>query len=319
MRRTVLLAVLPALVPALAILAPTAAAAAPAGAAGASRGPAGPLAESTRTNLLDAMHGEALARARYLAYAAQARTEGHQQAGALLRRTAGVELNDHFALEAVYVGLSGTDQANLATAIAGESYEATTMYPQFEAEALADGDTVAAALFHEIAADEAAHRDLYSQALAALTGSGQTPAPPTVDPVTVPAGPAHSSGRTLANLQTALRGEAFASASYLAFARTTRQSGHPALARLFEAVSEVELSEHWAGEAGLAGVVADTGTNLATAAAGEDYEAETMYPSYAAQAAAAGDLAVARSLLEIAADEADHRDAFRSAAARLTR
>jgi rubrerythrin len=277
------------------------------------------IADSTRANLLEAMHGEALARARYLVFGAEAARSGSTAIGRLFVRTAGIELDDHFSLEAGYVGLVQSSSANLTAAIAGESYETTTMYPTFEAEALADGDTAAAALFHEIAADEADHRDAYAQALAALSGTGTTPAPVEVAPVTVPAGAARSSGRTLANLQTAMRGEAFASAAYLAYATHARAAGEPALARLFTSISAVELGEHWAGEAVLAGVVSDTGTNLLGAAAGEDYEATTMYPAFAAEAAAAGDLQVARSLRAIAADEADHRDAFRAAATRLTR
>ncbi len=310
---------LPILVPALlgAGLATPAAAAGPAPAPAPA--PAPSIADSTRANLVAAMHGEALARASYLAFGAEASRAGYRGTASLFARTAAVELDDHFSLEARYVGMVGSDAANLTDAIAGESFETSTMYPLFEAEARADGDLAAAELFHEIAADEADHRDAFQLAVEALAGSGRVPAPPAVDPVTVPAGPARSSGRTLENLRTAMRGEAFASAKYLAYARNARAQGQPALGRLFEAISAVELTEHWAAEAGLAGVVADTVTNLATAAAGEDYEATTMYPGYAAEAAAAGDLGVARALSGIAADEAHHRDAFRAAAARITR
>jgi rubrerythrin len=276
-------------------------------------------AESTRENLLEAMHGEASARAAYLAYAAQARASGHAVVAALFTRTAGVELNDHFALESDHVGLVGTNAANLADAITGEDYETTTMYPRFAAEARADGDLAAAELFTEIAADEADHRDAYRQAAAALTGAGRVPKPPRVTRVDVPAGPARSQGRTLDNLRTAMRGEAFASATYLAYAKHARATGQPALARLFRTISAVELREHWAAEAVLAGQVSDTVTNLASAASGEDYEATEMYPSYAEQAASAADTSVAADLNEIAADEADHRDAFLAARARLLR
>lgn len=282
-------------------------------------GNAHPLAASTRANLLAAMHGESFARAAYLAYGGQARTAHNGRAAALFTRTAGVELDDHFALEAELVGLAGPDAENLADAIDGENYETTTMYPQFAAEATADGDPTAAALFTEIAADETAHRDAFAQALTALSGTGSVPRPPKVTPVAVPTGPARSHGRTLTNLQMAMHGEAFASAKYLAYAQHARRTGHPALARLFTTLSDVELREHWAAEAVLAGQVSDTATNLANSAAGENDEATRMYPDYAAQAAAAGDATVAKTLTEIAGDEADHRDAYLAARARLPR
>lgn len=286
--------------------------------AGTSSG-AGRLDPSTRENLLAAMHGESFARAAYLAYAAQARSADRCGVAKLFGATAGVELDDHFRLEAELVGLVGTDQANLADAIAGEDYETTTMYPQFAAQAKAEGDLTAAALFTEIAADEAAHRDALAQAKAALAGQGRVPKPPKVAPVSVPAGPARSQGQTLSNLQAAMHGEAFASAKYLLYAEHARSTGHPAVARLFTTLSDIELREHWAAEAVLAGQVSGTKANLTSSAAGENYEATTMYPDYAAQATAAGDTEVAAKLTEIAADEADHRDAFLAARARLDR
>jgi rubrerythrin len=268
------------------------------------------VSAGTKTNVLKAMHGEAFARAAYLAYGAQARTEGKAKAATLFEQTAEVERGDHFRLEAGIVGLVGTDAANLSDAISGENYETTTMYPQFAAQAKAEGDTAAATLFTEIAADEAAHRDLLTKAKAALSGTGQVPKPPAVTPVVVPAGAAKSKGTTLANLQTAMHGEAFASAKYLLYADKARADGHPDVADLFTALSEVEMKEHWAGEAVLAGQVSTTSANLSTAATGENYEATQMYPDYAAQAKTAGDTKASTTLTEIAADEAKHRDAF---------
>ena len=184
------------------------------------------------------------------------------------------------------------------------------MYPQFEAQARSQGDAVAADLFHEIAADEAIHRDTYQQALAALSGSVKTPTPPEVAPVSIPAGPARSTGQTLTNLQAAMHGESFASAKYLAYAAHARATGHPALAKLFSTIAQVELKEHFAGEAVLAGLVSDTRANLAKAATGENWEATSMYPTYAREAAKAGDRQVAHQLFSVARDEAKHRDAF---------
>lgn len=293
----------------LAVLGPVAVASP--GYAAPSAAPRAPsIAAGTRTDLLSAMHGEALARASYLAYAGQATREGRRDVARLFTDTATVEHGDHFTLEAAFVGLAGPDAANLREAIAGESYEITTMYPTFEARARSRGDRAAAAAFHEIAADEVTHRALYRQALAALAGHGRVPSPPSIAPVTVTAGPARSSGATLADLRTAMGGESYASVKYLAYADHARRSGHPDLARLFTRISDVELREHFAQEAILAGLVSRTRANLLTAMNGENREGTRMYPDYARQAAARGDVAVARTLREIAADERAHRDAF---------
>lgn len=269
-----------------------------------------PIAASTRADLLDAMHGEARARASYLAFSAQARRESNRPVAGLFAATAGEELGDHFTLQAGYVGLVGSNEANLSTAIGGEDYETKTMYPGFAKQARAQGDTRAAELFDEIADDEAAHRDLFKQALAALRGTGTMPRPPSVDVVKIPAGPARSKGKTLENLKTAMGGESFASATYLAYAAHAGATGEPELAALFTTLSDVELREHFNAEAALAGLVGSSRDNLATAASGENYEATTMYPTFAKRAKAAGDRDVASTLLEIARDEASHRDAF---------
>jgi rubrerythrin len=271
------------------------------------------VTDGTKANVLKAMHGEAFARAAYLAYGAQARTDRQSKIATLFDRTAEVERGDHFKLEAELVGLVGNDAANLTDAISGESYETTTMYPQFVAQAKAEGDTAAAALFAEIAADEAAHRDALTKAKATLAGTGQVPAPPKVAPVDVPAGPAKSKGKTLVNLQEAMHGEAFASAKYLLYADQARSSGHEAIAVLFTTLAAIELREHWAAGAVLAGQVSGTSANLGSAATGENEEATRMYPGYAARAKAAGDVEATAMLTGIAADEARHRDAYLSA------
>jgi rubrerythrin len=139
-----------------------------------------------------------------------------------------------------------------------------------------------------------------------------------VTPVVVPAGPAKSKGATLANLQEAMHGEAFASAKYRLYADHARAGGNEPLAQLFTALSDVELKEHWAAEATLAGQVATTDKNLEASATGENQEATTMYPDYAAQARTAGDAQVSTSLTEICADEAKHRDAYLAEKAHLS-
>lgn len=116
----------------------------------------------TRENMVTAMHGEAFAYLRYMAFAKLARDNGRIELADLYEAIAGVERNEHFAEQAALVGLIGTDADNLRAAINGESYEVTTMYPSFAQQAESVGDTKAAELFREIGNDEKGHLDALS-------------------------------------------------------------------------------------------------------------------------------------------------------------
>ncbi|MGV9255628.1 ferritin family protein [Streptomyces sp. NPDC003697] len=134
--------------------------------------PAGPpkvKAARTRANLDTAMHGEALAHAKYMLYAARARQTGNAALARLFEGTAGVELHEHFAGEAALGGLVRTTKTNLRTALTGERTEATTRYPGFAERAAAVGDTAAARYFRDTAADEAKHAAAFQQALNRLS------------------------------------------------------------------------------------------------------------------------------------------------------
>ena len=82
---------------------------------------------------------------------------------------------------------------------------------------------------------------------------------------------------------------------------------------MFEATARTELSEHFAEEAELAGLVGDDEANLRDAIGGEAYEVETMYRTFAEQAQAVGDNAAAARFAEVRHDETRHRDAFTAA------
>ncbi|WGI36034.1 ferritin family protein (plasmid) [Mycolicibacterium aubagnense] len=272
------------------------------------------LADSTRANALSAMHGEALAHAKYLSYAAQAQQSGRVRPAQEFTSASQTELSDHFAREADLVGLGGDVAANLRDAISGETNEVDTMYPGFAKQATADNNPAAAALFTNIAADEAAHLKGFTTALAAATGSGPAGTVPVgqpATPVAIAAGPARSSGPTLANLRTAMQGEAFAYAKYRRYADQARSSGNTAVAQLFTNTADIELNEHFAELAALAGLVsADTNVNLRDAIAGEQHEEDVMYPDYARQADQAGNAQAASLFREIAGDEKKHAQAF---------
>ncbi|MGI5137807.1 ferritin family protein [Streptomyces sp. CA-106110] len=229
--------------------------------------------------------------------------------------TAQTELNEHLHQAATLAGVVGANAANLRQAINGETYEHQVMYRGFADQACKDGDLEAAKLFTEIAADEGRHRDAYRTALTVVTtGRGTIPAPPKADMVSVPAGlPKVKAARTKANLDTAMHGEALAHAKYMLFAARAQQSGDPALTRLFEGTAGVELHEHFAGEAVLAGLVRTTKENLRRAITGEHTEATTLYPGFAKRASAVGDTAANRYFRDTAADEAKHAAAFQQA------
>jgi rubrerythrin len=270
------------------------------------------LNPQTLADLDTSMTGEAYANASYTFYAAQADREDLPATARLYRRTASVELNEHFRAEAALADVVGSDADNLRAAIAGETYETTTMYPTFARQAAADGDDNAAALFTEIGHDEAHHLAAFQAALDVVeTGRGRIPAPPPVDAVEVPAGgPQVHSARTLANLDTAMHGEALAHARYTLFADHATADHSAALALLFQGTAQVELREHFAGEAVLFGLVGTTRANLTKTIAGETYEAQVMYPTFARRADAVGDYQAARLFWHNAADEAGHARAF---------
>jgi rubrerythrin len=304
--------------------------AAPTASASAASGPhtsaGSDVASSTKANALTAMHGEAFAYAKYGAYAGQAARTGKTMVAMLFTRTAGVELGDHYASEAKVAGLVGSNRANLQDAITGETYEWQTMYPGFAAQAKRDGCPKAAALFTEIANDEAGHAAAYTTALRSLSNPNvQVPAPQVVVPVTITRSTPACSGQTLTNLLDAMHGdrarqiggEAFAYAKYNLYADHAQQTGHPSIAKLFRGTAQVELREHFAGEAVLAGLVGSNWANLTDAITGETYAAQTMYPGFARQAAKAGDRHAAWLFSEIANDEAGHAAAFTAARHRL--
>ncbi|MGZ3636266.1 MAG: ferritin family protein [Ktedonobacterales bacterium] len=100
-------------------------------------------------------------------YARHAGDHGEPAVADLFEQPAQTELLEHFAQESTLTGFARSDTANLRDAIAGESYEAETMYQQFEEDARADGD-VAAARFAEVRQDKQRHRKAFVAMLARL-------------------------------------------------------------------------------------------------------------------------------------------------------
>src|SRR5674476_1321295 len=177
--------------------------------------------------------------------ASAASASTHQTALAtLFSGTAQVELQEHFAAEAVLAGLVGSNAANLQDSITGETWEHTTMYPGFAKQATKDKCPAAAALFTEIAVDERGHAAAYTLALQALTDSAvRVPKPQTVDPVVITAStPACPGTKTQVNLLAAMHGEAFAYAKYTAYALQAARTHQTALAKLFSGTAPVSYT-----------------------------------------------------------------------------
>ena len=83
---------------------------------------------------------------------------------------------------------------------------------------------------------------------------------------------------------------------------------------MFTNTADVELNEHFAELAALAGLVAaDTNANLNDAITGEQHEGDVMYPDYARQADQAGNPQAANLFREIAGDEKTHAQTFQTA------
>lgn len=123
--------------------------------------------------------------------------------------------------------------------------------------------------------------------------------------------------KTKQNLETAMKGEAFAHAKYLLYAEQARKNGHQEVADLFERAAKMERMEHFREEAELANLVETDPENLRNAIVGESYETETMYKNFAEEARKVGDLAAAERFEEIRRDEAKHRDEFSRALSKL--
>lgn len=110
----------------------------------------------------------------------------------------------------------------------------------------------------------------------------------------------------------ALHGEAFAYARYSLFAEAARSRGDERLASLLDGMAKVELHEHFAELAELAGIVGSDEDNLVAALQDENEEIEVTYPAFARRAREAGEEAVALRFEEILEDERAHARAIES-------
>jgi rubrerythrin len=129
------------------------------------------MGEKTGKDLMSAFAGESQANRKYLIFAKKAEEEGKKNAAKLFRAAAEAE-TIHAFKEFELAGGIGTTAENLAAAKSGETYEFTQMYPEFEKDALEEGEKKAHSAFAYAKAAEEVHAKLYDEALKSL-GSEQ--------------------------------------------------------------------------------------------------------------------------------------------------
>jgi rubrerythrin len=130
----------------------------------------------TEGNLKDAFAGESQANRRYLYFSKTADIEGYADVAGLFRDTADGETGHaHGHLD--YLKQSGdpatgkpigTTDKNLASAVAGETYEYTEMYPSMAKAAREEGFTDIAEWFETLAKAEKSHAGRFQKALDTL-------------------------------------------------------------------------------------------------------------------------------------------------------
>jgi len=127
----------------------------------------------TPKNILRAIAGESMARNKYTYFASKAKKEGYEQIAAIFEETADNE-KEHAkrlmklltettesSLENFDFPIVKSTPENLAAAAAGENWEHTQMYPEFEKIARSEGMEEAADVFREIGEVEEEHEKRY--------------------------------------------------------------------------------------------------------------------------------------------------------------
>jgi rubrerythrin len=137
----------------------------------------------TIADLQEAFNGESNATARYAAFSKKAAEEGYKEIALLFKAASLAEKihagNHKAVLEEMGVAVTPatldikvlSTKENLEAAIKGESYEATTMYPNFLKDANTAGNQLALISLNYAYKTEKKHKVFYEQALAALNSN----------------------------------------------------------------------------------------------------------------------------------------------------
>jgi rubrerythrin len=118
----------------------------------------------TEQNLREAFAGESQANRKYLAFAKKAEKDGYRQVAKLFRAAAEAEtVHAHAHLRAL--GEIGSTLENLKVAVAGETHEFKSMYPDMIKEAKEEGKKAAERSFTFANEVEKIHAQLYQKAI----------------------------------------------------------------------------------------------------------------------------------------------------------
>ena len=118
----------------------------------------------TIKNLESALAGESQAHIKYRYFAKIARAEGYEDIAKHFEHTADQELLHAWGHLELLVGKPTTRQC-LEKAIEGETYEFTTMYPQFLSDANIEGNTIFASEAEQQIEESKEHADQFQRVL----------------------------------------------------------------------------------------------------------------------------------------------------------
>ncbi len=116
--------------------------------------------------------------------------------------------------------------------------------------------------------------------------------------------------KTTENLKAAFAGESQARNKYTFYAKVARKEGYHYIAKIFEETAINEM-RHANDHFKLLGGIGDTAANLKDAFDGENYETETMYPTFAKEAEDEGNMEAAMLFTQIGKVEAEHRARYK--------
>ena len=119
----------------------------------------------TIKNLESALAGESMAHIKYRYFAKIAREEGFEDVAKHFEHTADQEIKHAWGHLELLIGKPSTKEC-LMKAIEGETYEFTHMYPDFHAQAVKEGDMIAAGVAIEQMEESKEHAAEFAQVLA---------------------------------------------------------------------------------------------------------------------------------------------------------
>jgi rubrerythrin len=119
----------------------------------------------TIKNLESALAGESMAHIKYRYFAKLARAEGFEEVAKHFEHTADQEILHAWGHLELLIGKPNTKKC-LELAIEGETYEFTTMYPQFKNQAFGEGLSHASKEFDEQIEESKEHAEEFKKVLA---------------------------------------------------------------------------------------------------------------------------------------------------------